>query len=178
MKKLGVPQVLFGFVLVLPFVAPQSKVPKPILEARDIQGGCCEAHHDLTYHPVFADGKVEWDEPDSKTQRSVARQSVLSKKQLKAVRWAIDNMKGLARSYEANGAKGNIDSELSFVITASEGGRDYHTDRSFGLPVDAENYSDLPTQVRTVACNIAVPRSDLGLETLDLAFCRKYYVGW
>lgn len=109
MKKLGVAQMLFGFVLVLPFVigAQQSKVPKPILEAR-----------------------------------------------------------------------GNIDSELSFVITASEGGRDCHADISLGLPVDAENYRKLPTQVRTVACNIAVPRSDLGLEKMDLAFCRKYYVGW
>lgn len=179
-KKLCVPLVLSGFVLVLPFMrrAQKTSVPKPILEARDIQSGCCDTHHDLTYLRVFADGKVEWDEIDLKTQRPVAHQSALSRKQLKSVRWAIDSMKESAKSYTANRAKANIDSELSFVISASEGGRDYHMEIFFGLPVDAENYSELPTPVRTVACNVAILRSDLLGEKMDLTFCRKYYVGW
>ncbi len=180
MKNFYVPLVLAGFASVLPCMlgGQESKVTAPILEARDIAGGCCDIHHDRTYLRVFADGRVEWDEIDFKTQRSVPHQSILSKKQLNAVRWAVDNLKGLDKIYTANYAQGNIDSMFSFRITASGSGRDYHTDISFGLPVSAENYAALPTRVRTVVCNIAIPRSQLAGEKTDLTFCKKYYVGW
>jgi hypothetical protein len=179
MRKLCVSMVLSAFVLVLPFTmgAQQSKVPKPLLDARYIQSGCCSRNSDFTYLRVFADGKVEWDEEDLKTHSFVAHQGALSGKQLNAVQWAIDRMKGLAKNYTANGAKRNIDDMLSFAITAREGGRDYHTEIFFGLPVDAENYSELRTPVRAVACTLTILRSDLSHEKMDLTFCRKYFVG-
>lgn len=170
--------VLLTVVSVLPVTGWTQDTDSPILEARDISGGCCQPNYDSTYLRVFSDGKVEWDEFDSATRSYVPHKAVLSKKQMKAVQWAILNMKGLASFYTGAYAKGNIDSQYSFAITGRKNGNIYHIDIFFGLDVDADNYSDLPARVRSVACNVAVTRSQLTNEKVDLDFCRKYYVGW
>ena len=97
---------------------------------------------------------------------------------MKAVKWAIENMKGLRNSYTGKYAEGNIDSFYSFQITGHAKDKTYQTDVFFGLDVDGENYSELPNPLRNVACNISVTRSRLTHEEADLDFCRKYYVGW
>ena len=64
------------------------------------------------------------------------------------------------------------------AITASESGRDYHTEIVFGLLASAENYSALPIRVQAVVCNIAIPRSQLMGGKTEVTFSRKYYMGW
>ena len=121
---------------------------------------------------------VVWDEFDNATKSYVPHQSLLSKKQMKSIKWAIGNMQRLANSYTGKYAVGNIDSYRSFQITGRDKGKTYQTDVFFGLSVDSENYSELPLSLRNVACNVSVTRSRLAHEEADLEFCRKYYVGW
>lgn len=170
--------VLLCIAITLPMIGQVKDSDSPILEAREISGGCCQPNRDTTYLRVFSDGKVEWDEFNSANKSYVVHRAVLSKKQIRAVRWAVDNMKGLASYYTAKDAEGNIDSEYTFTIMGRKKDRTYRTEVFFGLPVDAENYSKLPTPLRTVACSVSVTRSQLTNEKADLEFCRKYYVGW
>lgn len=166
-------------VVLLPLVRGQAKESgAPILEAREISGGCCQPSYDHTYLRVFPNGRAEWEQYDPAKNRYVLHHAVLSRKQLRAVDWAIASMKNLAKSYTAESAKGNIDSFYSFAITGSEKGKTYQTEIFFGLPVDAENYSELRVPVRTLACNVSVVRTRLANEEADLEFCKKYYVGW
>jgi len=162
----------------LPCEAQRNADPAAILDARDISEGCCDSHYNRTYLRVFADGKVEWDALDPLTNKSVGHQGTLSKKKVKAIQWAIDNMKGLDKRYDGKAGENNIDSWYRFAITGKQLNKTYHTDIVFGLPVSGKNYSGLPDRVRTVVCNIAVTRSELANEKADLEFCRKYYVGW
>ena len=170
--------VLLAIAVTLPMTAQLKDSDSPILEARDISGGCCQLSRDTTYLRVFPDGKAEWDEFNEAKKSYVAHQAVLSKKQMRAVKWAIDNMKDLLGSYTGKSAEGNIDSFYSFAITARKNDKTYRTEIFFGLPVDADNYSKLPTPLRNVACNVSVTRGQLTNEKPDLEFCRKYYVGW
>jgi len=182
MRRCG--SMALSMVLVIAFAPPMIGQLKgsdsPILEAREISGGCCQSNRNTTYLRVFSDGKAEWDEFDNSTKSYSAHQTVLSKKQMRAIRWAVDNMKGLASFYSGRYAKGNIDSEYTFSIMGSKKGTNYQTEIFFGLAVDAENYSELPVPVRTVACNVSVTKGQLTNDTtdFDLEFCRKYYVGW
>jgi hypothetical protein len=174
----------FSMVLVialaLPMIGQLKDSDSPILEAREISGGCCQSDRNTTYLRVFSDGKAEWDEFDYAKKSYVAHQAVLSKKQMRAIQWAVDNMKGLASFYSGKYAKGNIDSEYTFSIMGRKKDTNYRTEIFFGLAVDAENYSELPARVRAVACNVSVTRGQLTNETTDFdsEFCRKYYVGW
>ena len=170
--------LLLVIAVTLPMTAQLKDRDSPILEARDFSGGCCQPNRDTTYLRVFPDGKVEWDEFDEAEKSYVAHQAVLSKKQMRAIKWAIDNMKDLASSYTGQYAKGNIDSFYSFAIIGRKNDKTYRTDIFFGLSVDGDNYSKLPTPLRNVACNVSVTRSQLTNEKADLDFCRKYYVGW
>ena len=166
-------------VMALPLVRGQAKESgSPILEAREISGGCCQPSHDSTYLRVFPNGRAEWDQYDPAKKLYVPHHAVLSRKQLRAVKWAIESMRNLAKSYTGEYAKGNIDSFYSFAITGSEKDRTYQTEIFFGLPVDAENYSELRVPVRTLACNVSVVRTRLANEEADLEFCKMYYVGW
>src|SRR5215469_3265184 len=83
---------------------------EPILEARDSSGGCCSLRYDRTYLRVFADGRVEWEVFDEQAKPSlvegtnvwtafIAHKETLSKKKLKSIQWAIENMKGLKEFY-------------------------------------------------------------------------------
>jgi hypothetical protein len=170
--------VLLAIAVTLPMTAQLKDRDSPILEARDISGGCCQPSRDTNYLRVFSDGKVEWEEFDYAKKSYVAHQAVLSKKQMRAIKWAVDNMKDLAGSYTGQYAKGNIDSFYSFAITGRKNDKTYRTDIFFGLSVDGDNYSELPTPLRNVACNVSITRSQLTNEKADLEFCRKYYVGW
>jgi hypothetical protein len=161
-----------------PLIGQPKDDDPPILEAREVSGGCCQADSDTTILRVFSDGKVEWDEFDDAKHSYVARQGVLSNKQMRAIQWAIDNMKGLRDFYRGKNTEGNIDSNDSFTILARKKGKTYRTEIFFGLPVDVDNYSKLPASVRSVACNVTVTRSQLTHEKIDdLEFCRKYSVG-
>lgn len=86
--------VLLVIAVALPMTGQLKDSDSPILEARDIEGGCCQPHHDTTYLRVFSDGKAKWDEFDYARTSYVAHQAVLSKRQMRAVEWAIDKMKG------------------------------------------------------------------------------------
>ncbi len=179
-RKLGV--VALRVVLMMALAPSTRAQPEdgrsPILEAREVSGGCCQPSRDTTYLRVFSDGRAEWDVYDEKQKSYVTHQTLVSKKQMRAVKWAIRNMKGLGKSYTGKYAAGNIDSYYSFQITTYDRGKTYETDVFFGLEVDSENYSELPVSLRTVACNVAITRSRLAHEEADLNFCRKYYVGW
>ena len=98
---------------------------------------------------------------------------------MRAIQFAVDNMKGLGDFYKGKSAEGNIDSEYNFAITARKKDKIHQMEIFFGLPVDTGNYSKLPPAVCSVACNVTVTRSQLTHEKIDdLEFCRKYNVGW
>ena len=58
---------------------------------------------------------------------------------MRAIKWAIDNMKDLASSYTGQYAKGNIDSVYTFTIIGRKNDKTYRTDIFFGLSVDGDN---------------------------------------
>jgi hypothetical protein len=108
--------VLLAIAVTLPMTAQLKDSDSPILEARDISGGCCQPSRDTTYLRVFPDGKAEWDEFNEAKKSYVAHQAVLSKKQMRAVKWAIDNMKDCQAPTQENPPRENIDSFYSFAI--------------------------------------------------------------
>ena len=172
--------VLLIITITSPMMYQLKDSDSPILEAREISGGCCQPNRNSTYLRVFSDGKVEWDEFDDAKKDYVTHHAVLSKKQMRAVQWALDNMKGLASHYTAKEAEGNIDSEYNFTVMGRRKDKTYRTEIFVGLSVDADNYSQLPAPLRTVACSVAIMRNQLTNEKadFDLGFCRKYYAGW
>ena len=161
-----------------PIAAQQATSSSSILDARDISEGCCDSHYNRTYLRVFADGRAEWEAFDEQEKAFIVHQGILPKKKLKAIQWAVDNMRGLEKRYDGKAGENNIDSWYRFAITGKREDKTYHTDIIFGLPVTGKNYSGLPGSLRTVVCNFAMTRSELANETADLEFCRKYYVGW
>jgi hypothetical protein len=170
--------VLLVVAIRLPLMGQPKDGDSPILEAREISGGCCQRSSDTTFLRVFSNGHVEWDEVDDPNKPYVRHQGMLSKKQMRAIQRAIDNMKGLRDFYKGKSAEGNIDSEYTFAITARKNDKTHQTEILFGLPVDSDNYSKLPRAVRSVACNVTVTRDQLTHEKMDdPEFCKRYYAG-
>lgn len=162
--------------------AAQSASAQPVLEAIDRAAGCCETPIDMADLRVFADGKIEWDEmtatPFGKLE-FVHKTSVATKKELKAVRWAVASMSGLSPSYVAAAAQGNIDNDDWIEITGRDAKRIRKVIVGFGNSIDEENYTDAPPALKTVVCTIAIIRQSRAHEPApDTAWCRKYYVGY
>ncbi|HXT87484.1 MAG TPA: hypothetical protein VN745_10710 [Verrucomicrobiae bacterium] len=170
--------VLVSAICMLASGAQRKPVEMPILEARDISAGCCDTHFNLTYLRVFADGKVEWQQFEGENRIVASHHGRLPARKLKAVERAVDSMKGLKEFYAGKSAENNIDSWFHLDITGRRRNKTYHTDIAFAFPVNGKNYADLPDIVRTVACNVAVTRSELAKEKMDVEMCRRYYVGW
>jgi len=163
-------------------VAVQStSMPLPILEAIDHADGCCEAHINMAHLRVFADGRIEWDEKfavNGKWQFP-RKTSTATKKELKAVRWAVNSMSGLASIYSTPAAENNIDNDDWIEITGRSAKKTRNVTVAFGSSIDEANYASAPPGLKTLVCTIAIIRNSRTHEdSADLAWCSKYYVGY
>lgn len=163
--------------------ANQHPPSVPILEAIDHAEGCCEGYIHAVHLRVFAGGRIEWDQMDglttSRKLNFILRNSAATKKEMKAVRWAVASMSGLAPGYTGAAAYGNIDNNDWIEIIGRDAKEIHKVNVGFGSSIAEWNYANLPPGLKTVVCTIEIIRESRTHEaTPDLSWCRKYYVGY
>jgi hypothetical protein len=77
-------------------------------------------------------------------------------KELKAVRWAVASMSGLAPTYGTAAARNNIDDDDWIEITGRDAKKTHKVIVAFGSYIDEKNYADAPPALKTVACTIQI----------------------